>query len=472
MTAISPSTLAALLLVPLAMLRAAAPAQLVVVEPKPLPGVLLNPGKGWSAHGGPKNQPKEVLELVGMGVVRFEWADLEPQESQFDWKRVDQVLDEWARLGRVCNIGVMCASTHSRQPDGFVTPRWVFEAGAKKTELDLAPAMSAQGTPGHKVAPVFDDPVFLEKLKHFLQAFARRYDGDPRIAVLDIRSYGNWGEAHMHPFKAPDISPAKFREHVQMHLDVFKKTQLCLSRNSHLGRFGPLKEVYDWAVQTQHVAPRRDGICGNSDGSETAIGFGIAPGVFELFDNYDLLKQRGWWDGIKDKNGLGFSLEECIENGKPTWVDLGGGSPGLRLVHENRELVDRLTNRIGYHFLLKRAAYPSRIAGPFEIETTWLNQGDAPIYIPCAVALALIDDGGHRVATVWPEAFHPGQWMPGKATKEKAVVSFPSIPPGNYRLCLALTPNTSDPKPLIRLGSELPRVEGWYVLGGISVAAR
>ena len=465
-----PRTLAVLLLASQAVLAAADSVPEVVVEPKPLVGPLLNPGKGWSAHGFPKNQPKEVLDQVGMGVVRFEWALLEPQESQFNWTPVEQVLDAWAQLGRVCNIGVMCANTHTREPDGFVTPKWVFDAGAKKTEIDLAPTMSAQGTPGHKIAPVFDDPVFLEKLKHFLQAFAKRFDGDPRIAVLDIRSYGNWGEAHMHPFKVPDIAPAKFREHVQMHLDVFKKTQLCLSRNSHLGRFGPLKEVYDWAVQTQHVAPRRDGICGNSDGSETAIGLGIAPGVFELYDNYDLLKQRGWWDGIKDKGGQGFRLEECIENGKPTWVDLGGGTSGLHLLNENRELVDRLTNRIGYHFLLQRAEYPSRAAGPFDIETTWLNHGVAPIYIPCSVALALMDDTGKRVATAWPQGLHPGQWMPDKATKEKTSVSFPSAPSGNYRLALALTPKAGDPKPYIRLGSDLPMTDGWYVLGAINVA--
>ena len=137
--------------------------------------------------------------------------------------------------------------------------------------------------------------------------------GDPRIAVLDIRSYGNWGEAHTHPFGVPDIAPEKFRQHVQMHLDVFKQTQLCLSRNAHLGRFGPLKPVFDWAVLEKHIAPRRDGICCNSDGRETAIGFGIAPGVFELFDNYDGVKRRGWWDGQKDKGGMGFTLEECVE---------------------------------------------------------------------------------------------------------------------------------------------------------------
>jgi hypothetical protein len=65
------------------------------------------------------------------------------------------------------------------------------------------------------------------------------------------------------------------------------KTQLCLSRNAHLGGYGTLREVQDWAFLEHRVAPRRDGICGNSDGRETAIGFGIAPGVFEMFGRID-----------------------------------------------------------------------------------------------------------------------------------------------------------------------------------------
>ncbi len=445
--------------------------KLVTIEPQPRAGILLNPGKGWSAAGLAKWQPKEVLDLVGMGVERFDWAVLEPEEGQFDWKPLEDVLADWARVGKVCNVGVMCANTHSRQPDGYVTPKWVFDAGAKKTEIELDPKVSTGGTPGKKMAPVFDDPVFMTKLRVFVQAFGNRYDGDPRIAILDIRSYGNWGEAHMFPFHIPDIAPAKFRELVQMYLDAFKTTQLCISCNSNLGNYGPLKEVFDWAVLEKRVAPRRDGICGNSDGRETAIGFGIAPGVFELFDSYEGLKRRGWWEGRKDKDGMGFRLNECIENGKPTWMDLsGGGESGAHMLEENRALIERLTNRIGYHFHLQRAVFPRRVTGAFNVEMTWTNQGVAPIYIPCAVALALIDAQGRRVATAWPDECHPRQWMPGKPVKETAKLVIPNIIPGDYRLALALTSKPGDGTPYIRLGSDLPLADDWYLLGSITVA--
>lgn len=73
----------------------------VTLEPGPREGVLLNPGKGWSAGGSPQRHPKEVLDLLGMGVMRLDWAGVEPQEGQFNWDALDRFLDSWGRLGKV-----------------------------------------------------------------------------------------------------------------------------------------------------------------------------------------------------------------------------------------------------------------------------------------------------------------------------------------------------------------------------------
>jgi len=447
------------------------PTPVAVVQPKPYRGVLVNPGKGWSASGPAQRHPDEVLRVVGMGVRRFNWSQIEPAEGQFNWQPIEEFLDGWARLGKVCNIGVMGANSHSKDP--FVTPKWVFDAGAAYRLFELkAVERRTAGVPGTKAVPVFDDPVFLEKLGAFLKALAAKYDGDPRIAVLDIRSYGNWGEGHMHPFGGPEIAPDQFRRHVQMHLDAFHKTTLCLSRNAHLGKTMPFDAVIRWAITEHHVAPRRDGICGNSDGRETALALGIAPAVFELFGDYDFLKERGWWSGAKDARGCGFALAECVENGAPTWVDLGrGGQPGLRLIRENRPLVERLTNRIGYHFLLQEAAYPKvlRRHDAANIVCTWLNQGVAPIYIPCHAAFALLRDDDTPAAVGWPGACRPAAWMPGKPVRETPRVLFADVPQGNYRLAVGLFGHRETRSPIIRIAAEPLRPDGWYVLGPVTV---
>lgn len=79
----------------------------IVVEPKPRAGLLLNPGKGWSAGGLPERHAPEVLELLGMGVMRLDWASIEPREGEFNWSILDRFLGSWGKLGslqRGCNV--------------------------------------------------------------------------------------------------------------------------------------------------------------------------------------------------------------------------------------------------------------------------------------------------------------------------------------------------------------------------------
>ena len=130
-----------------------------------------------------------------------------------------------------------------------------------------------------------------------------------------------------------------------------------------------------------------------------------------------------------------------------------------------------MSNRIGYHFHLQRAAYPRRAEqGDLDLELTWINQGVAPIYIPCAVAVALLDESGQRVAIVWPGECRLSKWMPGQAAVEKTRVRLADTTSGEYRLALALTRKKDDAVPYIRLGTDLPMADGWYVLGRIEVA--
>jgi hypothetical protein len=455
------------------------------VTPKPSNEVLLNPGKGWVLYGMAEWQDPKAMAIGNIAYHRYGWSDLEPAEGQFNWKKVEDALAGWDKAGKQFAFGVMCANSHSKDP--YVTPKWVFDAGAKHRLIDMKTlANPYAGTPGQKAVPEFYDPIFLEKLKNFLNAMGKKFDGDPRIAFIDIRSYGNWGEGHMYPFGGKGLTSDEFKHHVQMHLDAFKKSRLCISAEG--------KEhaaVYDWAVQ-QGVAARRDGICGNSNGSETARAFGHAPGIFEFYGAYTWLKEQGWWDGKKDKNGNGHKLVDCVENGKPSYIGFSqGGKECLKFLEAERPLIDRLANRMGYHFVLKEATLPTRIAlnAPATVKLTWSNEGVAPIYVPCSVAVALLDakDQVVEVGQVFPgsaavptatgtvasgsgrDARGPGSWLPGKPSVEETKVTFTKAKPGEYRLAVGLVQRVGDEKPWIKLGIEGRTGGGWYPLGAVRI---
>jgi hypothetical protein len=440
----------------------------VTVTPKPSTEVLLNPGKGWILYGRAEWQDAKAFAVGNSGYQRFEWAELEPNEGQFNWKPLDDALAGWAKRGGQFAFGVMCASSHSKGP--YVTPKWVFDAGAKHRLIDMKDlANPYAGTPGQKAVPEFFDPVFLAKLKNFLNAMGARYDADARISFVDIRSYGNWGEGHMYPFGGKGLTSDEFKQHVQLHLDAFKKTRLCISAEG--------KEhaaVYDWAVQ-QGVAARRDGICGNSDGRETLRAFGHSPGVFEFYGAYTWMKEQGWWDGKKDKNGNGHKLSDCVENGKPSYIGLSqGGKESLKFLEAERPLIDRLANRMGYHFVLKEAVVPAQFARglPATVKLTWANEGVAPVYVPCAVAVALLDAKDQPVDICWPKQCKPAAWMPGKPSIEEARATFAKAAPGEYKLAVGLVQRSGDEKPWIKLGIEGRTSGGWYPLSAVRVVSK
>jgi len=441
------------------------PGDAISVSPQLISSVLLNPGKGWVLYGMASWQDPKALAIGALGYHRFAWSQIEPREGEYAWSVIDDALSGWSALGKTFAFGVMCANSHSGDP--YVTPKWVFDAGAACRLIDMKTlANPYAGTPGVKAVPEFNNPVFLAKLAAFLTALGKRYDGDPRIAFIDIRSYGNWGEGHMYPFGGHELTVDEFRHHVQLHLDAFKRTRLCISAEAKAHA-----AVYDWAV-AQGVAARRDGICGNSDGSEVLRAFGHAPGVFEFYGTYTWMKEKGWWDGSKSANGEGHLLLDCVQNGKPSYIGLSqGGAESLAFLAAERPLIDLLANRMGYHVALTRAVVPARLARGQEahLELTWSNDGVAPIYVPAAVALALYDDAGQLADIAWPEQSHPADWRPDHQTTEAVTLRFPQAPPGTYHLMVGVVAKRGDPLPSIALAIAGRTAGGWYPLSSLVV---
>lgn len=161
--------------------------EVVTVDPARDDTMLLNPGKGWVQYYG---TDKYTKDYISVGYTRWAWSVLEPKEGQFNWKEIDDFIRLFKRYGKKTAFGVMSVSTGLGQ---YVTPEWVFDAGAAPLAVpdDTSPT-------GQQIIPkTWDDPVFLTKLKAFVQALGKHYDGNPDIAFMDIRSYGNWGERRL-----------------------------------------------------------------------------------------------------------------------------------------------------------------------------------------------------------------------------------------------------------------------------------
>jgi hypothetical protein len=166
-------------------------------------------------------------------------------------------------------------------------------------------------------------------------------------------------------------------------------------------------------------------------------------------------------------------LREAVEIGKPTYIAMpvceGGG---LLDVHKKElPLIKELTNRMGYHFVLKRAEYPEYIYvnKATKINFTWENKGVAPIYIPCVLGIGLLDEKGEVVEKYWPAQSDPKEWYPDKEIIESVNVVFNDVKPEKYNLCVGLFNQAGDQSPTIRIASEGAMINSWYQLGEVGI---
>lgn len=121
---------------------------------------------------------------------------------------------------------------------------------------------------------------------------------------------------------------------------------------------------------------------------------------------------------------------------------------------------------MGYHFVLQEAELPTEIAAgiPFPIRLKWLNDGVAPVYEPCQVAIGLLDSKNHAVQKQWLMGSNPRSWKPDESTTETTSATFSAVPPEACKFAVGLFLNRQDANPGYRLGINGRTADGWYVL--------
>lgn len=411
-----------------------------------------NPGQGWMA--GPRVPAVEPRFPASVVYLRFGWADVEPEPGRYDWKRIDDVIAAWRPRGATVAMRVMATSAHSR--GYYTTPKWVFDAGCRGFEYEVGgddPTTGGKRIP--RIEPDYADPVFLAKHGAFLAALGRRYDGHPAIAVLDIGSYGQWGEWHTkHP-----VPVAVRRQIVDLYLNAFRRTPLVFMSDD--------AEVLPYALE-HGTGFRRDGVGSpwheqNWIGSKkytavTAMAdtWRRAPVIFEWYGDYDYLQRRQW------------SFDAAVEFMLRHHVSLINDNIG-RFPPEARPQLDRLARLAGARFVLRELAQPGVVkrGGGLDLTMTWVNTGVGKLHLPYQLRFSFVDAAGKAAAAGFAKA-DPRAWLPGEhRTKETWRVPG-TVPAGEYRLVLTLV-RTDGEFPPFRLAFDAPEVGGGRVVGTVRV---
>ena len=464
--------------------------QRMAVQPADTGEALVNLGMGWTMHFysnvisnyGSKLAPSDTLDdFPGLSTVylRVPWAFLEPAEGQFNWSLFDTPAQRWVAKGRKIAMRVSCSESWMR----YATPKWVQDAGAKGCEFEM-------GKGPRKDGPLWDpdflDPVFLQKLDSFLAAMARRYDGNPNVAFVDVGSFGMWGEGHtgMSSQWPEDKTLTACKQHIDLHLKHFQKTLLCISDDmaghDKPGRHFP---ITDYAI-SKGVTLRDDSILVQPPPrswfhAEMAQEFWPRFPVILEHEHYGGSKKRGAW-------GDGSLLLKSVEDYHASFMSIHWW-PREEL-NENRQVIGKINLRLGYRLQLREMSWPAEVGlgRPFEVESQWANAGVAPCYPGGFWALTLKDEQGGIVSVHVDEGFDMRNLKvgpPGEAPAEKVRSRFvlamkhvdpcgtfaPATKPGTYDVLVSV--GQRDGTPVIALPLAAGDGQRRYKLGQIRVAA-
>jgi len=386
--------------------------------------------------------------------IRFNWADVEPEEGQFNWKLIDDVIAAWKPRGAAVAMRVMTCNAHS---SGYYTsPKWLFDAGCKSHEyLRGGDDPTSGGKRIPRIEPDYADQIYLAKHGNFLKALGERYDGRPDVEFFDIGSYGIWGEWH-----TPNPAPVEVRkEIVDLYLRAFHKTPLVFMSDD--------AEVLNYAL-AHGTGFRRDGVGSpwheqNWIGSKKYAGvvsmadtWKHAPIVFEWFGNYEYLASRKW------------SFDAAVDFILSHHVTLINDNIG-RVPPEAMPQLEKLARLAGARFVLREVAHENAVrrGSRLNLQMKWANVGVGGLRRPYVLRISLLDTDGKPILSADAKA-DPRAWLPGEHQLTESLAVPISLKTGDYALAVAVVDPTGQGHPF-RLAIDALEQEGRYQVSTVRV---
>ncbi len=378
---------------------------LITVTPAASDALLQNPGMGIESfhryvdaqtQQPTANLPYEDYPDTTMEYYRFYWAELEPKEGEYNFALIDNIL-----------------TSFTQHPKRRLALRFMTLAGPYDTNLETTPqwlidkGIQGEWVADHKIfVPDLDDPIFLQYVDKFFQAFGQRYDGNPLLHHMDIGMVGAWGEWHLSEFAdmfgLPQIldhyTQDTLNHYVDIHFQYFPNTPKIMLINGHEAlpyanrkgagwradcwgdwhHFSPnwshmtdsypekidtATEQYSNFLDTWQKAPIALEICGDAQQWESEFQYTLA----EIQKNIDF--------------ALKYHASSLNFKSKP-------------IPAQYRPLIDDALTKIGYRFRVKQLRHAQTITRQADSDTqhnaldiTWINEGVAHIYHPYQVSM-------------------------------------------------------------------------------------
>jgi hypothetical protein len=424
----------------------------VSVYPKEIKDVLYNPGMGLADFHFGFERPLSTDQYPRQTVAyfRWSWSDLEPEEGQYAFDFVDQIISQAKAKDETLAFRIM-----TEYKTG--SPEWLLHKGVESVKV------------GGGVFPDYNNSTFLMYHERFIKAFGNRYAGSPDIDHVDIGSVGCWGEWNMACCQGVE---AQCRQYFPIEENQIKITDW------YLKYFAGTPLVMLHGGQLKYAVLQGTGWRGDCFGDYGYFG----PTWNHMEHAYtrvleDPAIESAWKNApvqfevcgvIQDWYEKDFDIDLILKKGLEWHVSvLNAKSSPIPI--EWRSRVDEFLTKVGYRFVLRQMTHASE-AQPGRtllLHSRWENIGVAPIYHDWPLAYRLRSAEDHVVAR-WASTAQLRQWLPGVHEVEDAVTLSEDVPEGSYVLDVAIL-DQGGRVPFVDLAISGKRQDRWYPISTVMI---
>jgi hypothetical protein len=426
------------------------------------------------------------------------WSLIEPNESQFDFHSIDQLLTccqkhNKSLILRFSTCGTEIKTAGNKQ-FGSDTPDWVFNSGVTKV-----PYLTLDGD--QHLMPVFWDTTYLAKWANFISEVGRRYDKHPAIHSIGITGGGILGGTAVVPdfsqskdnyeklegelkskFK---MTPRQLVSHWQYVADLFPRAFPTTALNFDIdpplpNRSGQdvLDEITDYLIYRygERIFLTRQGIKDSKHGfdqyriilkfkSDTLTGYQLSASISD--EALTKAVKCALDDGISFAE-VPASFFDASDQTRPALLHALAGHLGYQVVAQEVKFPPKLKSgnplSVSFKFVNTGAATPKRPA----------RQLDKDVPASYKIQVELRDQGGKTLVASRHTPDPPTTaWIAGKVIAWQKDLKMPLLKPGSYSVWISLINEDTHKKLslLNAIGSEPPIPEDDCSAGKVEVVA-
>lgn len=407
-----------------------------------------NPLKGFVPY---QSTPGRTTFPHSMSIMCFPMRDLMTGPSTFVWTSVETQIRAATNDG--CHFVFRVYLDFPGKSTGI--PRYLLDGGLTTYSYSYD---------GGGVSPDWEDATLRAAMTNFIAALGARYDGDPRIAAVEVGLLCNYGEWYSRP-SVPSPSTNVCVEVMTAYTNAFHTTKI-LTRTAQSYTLGHVLT----AIPSQFATGwHDDGFAYNTLSSVADLGFMLTLTNGGCLTSWQTQMIGGevyppnfycMWD-VTPCTAEDYSA--CVDTTHASWMmNSGVFSTAQPLTDPQRVLAMAGAHRLGYEFqVISLSTWTNGTS--LMVEIRMKNTGVAPFYYDWPIELAAATSGGTILKT-WSTPWVVSGILPGApADFQMSLTNAPSRP---FTLLMHVINPLPSGKPLRFANANQDATRsGWLTLG-------